>query len=707
MLHFWLLIQFIIVVGGGGLLLAAGWVQYRQWEQKKMDSDRITYELSLPGDLDIHRAALLFANLSGAVRQPVRVARRNLPTVTGYRAIVFEVFSTDTKIMHLLSFPRSLERSVQASLAGTIPNAGYQAVQGDFGDFTAAIELVPADVTYDPHENHTGALLASFTGLRPGEALLAQFVMHPVPFIESRSDRPVFDVVGRVAARGSRPRALGLLKDLLFQYNNLRVFVASKPLHLSDLHRVNDRRTPSSWPGRLSAQGVAVVCGLVLKDVNVPGFDVNRKRHLAPSSSIPEEGVRLGVATTAGAHRQVATTIDRMMTHQWIIGRTEHGKSTLMLNQAAQIMDEGASLILIEPDGRLAESVLDAVPGHRAKDVIWFDPTDTARPIGFNLLHGPDPERTAGYVVHLFKSLYGDSWGPRLEQILSYSTLTAALHGLTIYDVKQLLVNHDFRTRILKQTHHTEVKQFWRRLEDGPDNAVDAVINKLDALLRSETLRNIVGQTDGLDIGQILREGKILLVPLPSEDLGAPNAAMLGGALVSRIWSEVRLRKEGVPVVLMMDEWQEYMQYSTSLSTILDQARKYRLGLVGANQRVNQLSDEMLSAVQANALTKVAFSVSPEDAKRVAGHFAPMEPINLASLEKYEAAMSIAVPGGIAPTVTVRTNPPPMRTGAGWIAREHSRATYGVPVEDVRAAHRNRHSAVEKPDKPKFGRRAE
>jgi len=50
---------------------------------------------------------------------------------------------------------------------------------------------------------------------------------------------------------------------------------------------------------------------------------------------------------------------------------------------------------VIDPHGDLVEDVLDFTPKERAKDVIVFDPSDTERPMGLNMLEviSTDPEK--------------------------------------------------------------------------------------------------------------------------------------------------------------------------------------------------------------------------------------------------------------------------------------------------------------------------
>ncbi|WP_285250216.1 ATP-binding protein [Pseudarthrobacter sp. fls2-241-R2A-168] len=153
------------------------------------------------------------------------------------------------------------------------------------------------------------------------------------------------------------------------------------------------------------------------------------------------DGIVIGTSNTPKMqNRRVAIPEKALTVHSWLLGPSGTGKSTLLHNMAAQVIDRNMGLVLIEPETDLCRDVLSSLPLHRLHDVIWFDPLDTDRPIGLNVLGGGDPERTTSHVVGLFKNLSGDTWSAQLQRVLSNAVMTAALNKLTLYDVKQLLV---------------------------------------------------------------------------------------------------------------------------------------------------------------------------------------------------------------------------------------------------------------------------
>ena len=70
--------------------------------------------------------------------------------------------------------------------------------------------------------------------------------------------------------------------------------------------------------------------------------------------------------------------------HLYIVGQTGTGKSTLLLNLTCQDLLAGEGLALLDPHGDLAEDVLAHIPKARTNDLVYINPADIERPIGFN-----------------------------------------------------------------------------------------------------------------------------------------------------------------------------------------------------------------------------------------------------------------------------------------------------------------------------------
>src|SRR5438445_1270246 len=115
--------------------------------------------------------------------------------------------------------------------------------------------------------------------------------------------------------------------------------------------------------------------------------------------------------------------------HLYVLGKTGSGKTTLLRNLILQDIVDGEGVGVIDPHGDLAEELLDHIPSARTDDLVYFNPQDVDFPIGFNVFYNVPKERqhlVASGLVNSFKSIWRDSWGPRLEYIL-YATIAALL----------------------------------------------------------------------------------------------------------------------------------------------------------------------------------------------------------------------------------------------------------------------------------------
>jgi hypothetical protein len=683
----WLLMAVFAGVAG-----VFGVVWYRGVQRRKYDHMRRTYVAHFPADLP-HDAVLNFLRALSGLPTP----RLFEPVHT----VVFEIYADVTGVTHLISIPGHVVADVEGYFRTHIVGGSLVKAELEMPswDQVAEFKTTSSDKTLNipSPEAVAATILSGFSPLKADQAVLMQWVISPIdpnrhpaitPENKDKYSERNFLSVCRLASLG--PDADTLIRHLFTSLASTHAqgmrFVKRTVPSKQVKERIWRRSGMLAYPSTFNAKELSVLLGFPFGAPNVPGLPRGRARHLAADHMIPTDGVVIGRSSFPGMEeRKLAIPIKALMMHQWVLGGTGAGKSTLLHNEAVHIMQAGHGLVVIEPKGDLARDIIKSVPADRAGDVIWFDPTDLTTPIGLNVLAGPDPERTTAHLVALFKHLYGDSWGPRLEQILRYSILTAALNELTLYDVKQLLINPEFRNRTVRATRDHEIRQFWRRLEDISDIAVDSVVNKLDGFLGSRAIRNIVGQTHGLNMADVVSKHKILLVPLPAAILGEANAAMLGSLIFFELWSHIRQRPpaERYPIVGMMDEWQNYVNTAVAIEDMLAEARSYQLGLVLDNQHTGQLPAKVLEAVKANARSKVVFGISRDDADKMHKELPPLNASDLQTLGQYEVAAQLMTETGTAPVATARTAPPPIPVSSGRALIEASRAVYGRDYKDV------------------------
>lgn len=316
--------------------------------------------------------------------------------------------------------------------------------------------------------------------------------------------------------------------------------------------------------------------------------------------------------------------------HLYLIGKTGTGKSTLLFNLMAADAESGRGFALLDPHGDLAVAIADSLPPGR-NDVIYIDPADLTFAAGFNPLHAVAPDQRAlvtAHIVAAFRHIWGTSWGPRLEYILTEALrLLLDTPGTTLLGLPRLLVDDDYRTRLLRQARDPLVRAFWEsEFAAYPERlkaeAVAPLQNKIGTLLAAPAVRNMLGQPRStLDLRRIMDRGQILIVNLSKGRLGEAPAHLLGALLVTGFAQAAAARtdrpeRERRDFTLYADEFQNFA--TDSFASILSEARKYRLSLVLAHQFLGQLPPLLRQAVFGNAGSMVVFRVGAEDAPLLA-----------------------------------------------------------------------------------------
>src|SRR3990167_1494522 len=237
--------------------------------------------------------------------------------------------------------------------------------------------------------------------------------------------------------------------------------------------------------------------------------------------------------------------LDDRRRHIYVIGKTGMGKSTLLENMIINDIQNGNGVAVTDPHGDLVEKILDYIPSNRINDVVYFNPHDSEYPIAFNVLENPKPEYKnliASGLVGVFKKIWADSWGPRLEYILMNSILALLENpGNTLLSLPRMLIDKKFRKKIVENVKDPVVKSFWvdeyaNYNERFRNEAIAPIQNKIGQFLSSALIRNILSQPkSSIDIREIMDNQKILLMNLSKGRIGEENSALLGAMMITRI----------------------------------------------------------------------------------------------------------------------------------------------------------------------------
>jgi hypothetical protein len=321
--------------------------------------------------------------------------------------------------------------------------------------------------------------------------------------------------------------------------------------------------------------------------------------------------------------------------HIYSIGKTGVGKTTLLLNMAIDDVHKGYGVGLIEPHGDACLKLLQQIPEHRKKDVIYFDATNPSHCIGFNPLHDvPLEERhlVASEIVLALKKIWIDNWGPRLEYILRYAILTLLDYPTaTLLDIQPLLLDQAYRNLVLHYTDNGAILSFWHNEFDKytptfRSEAISPILNKVGVFSANSILKEIVGQQESISIEEIMTDGKILICNLSKGIIGEDVSQILGSLITTSIQTAAMRRakiqeNERVPFMVFIDECHSFI--TTSFATMLSEVRKYKVALFLTHQYLEQLPEDVRKAILGNIGSIICFRLGTADAKIMAEEFYP------------------------------------------------------------------------------------
>jgi hypothetical protein len=692
----------------------------------------VEIQLALPKDskVTLHHAEAFLLSLS-ACRSP----------------IAFEAIGTESEIilqfacsigdrpslLHQLqaAFPEVVLRETSGSLVDHLePVAGTHQASVDFGlnsECMCPLRVPEKWSDADPF----GSLAAALSALEHEEKAAFQVIFTParapwasnlvravttwegnsffidapqmVKQAEEKVARPLYAVVIRAAAiSGSEHRAQHILRGVVGALAHFTDPASNALIPLDDEDYSSDERV------RHMAQRVSRRIGMLLNvtelaalahppsaSVSVPRLrrDDGRTR-LAPATLQGHQYV-LGESRHLGETRVVSLPPEIRRRHMHVIGATGTGKSTLLLNLIVQDMENGNGLAVFDPHGDLIDDILQRVPESRMKDVVLIDPSDTEYVVGVNVLHAhSDLEKTliASDMVAVFKRL-STAWGDQMTAVLGNAVLAIleSDRGGTLVDLRRFLIDKEFRNGFLPSVRDEEVREYWQAeypLLTGRPHA--SVLARLGSFLRPKPIRAMVSAREKtLDLSAVMGEGRIFLAKLSQGLIGEENSALLGAMFVGK-FQQLALARQAHeaqtrrPFTIYLDEFQNFA--TPTLTTLLSGGRKYGVGLVLAHQEMRQVAThnpDLLSAVLANAATRVAFRVGDDDAKRLEDGFENFKARDLQNLGVGEAIVRVEK-ADMDFSIATRREPPlgPDAVFVRACAIEASRERYGqlIPV---------------------------
>ncbi len=449
--------------------------------------------------------------------------------------------------------------------------------------------------------------------------------------------------------------------------------------------------------------------------VETPNIKWLISKKAPPPHNLSKEGILLGRNIYRGQETPILMARDDRRRHMYILGRTGSGKTEIMKYMSVQDIKNGEGLCVIDPHGDFIEDILPHIPKERAEDVILFEPFDMDRPLGLNMLE-VDSEEQKDFVVQemisIFYKLVTDPamLGPMFEHNMRNAMLTLMAdeeHPGTITDIPRIFTDMDFQKYKVSKLKDPVVRLFWEKemaktSDFHKSEMLGYLISKVGRFVENAMMRNIVGQPkSGFNFRKVMDERKILLINLSKGKVGEINAKLLGLIIVSKLQmaalSRADVKEEKRPdFYLYVDEFQNFI--TDAFSSILSEARKYRLNLIVAHQYLGQLeqqagaqgagSKDLRDAVFGNTGTMVSFRIGAEDAEVMAKEFAPtFNEFDLVNVDRFNAYIKLMINGTGSKPFNMATYPL-LKNGNEELAqaiRQLSRLKHGRARAEVEA----------------------
>jgi len=689
-----------------------------------MSDQLIWRQLHLPRPLDVAGAVAVMRAWAADQRSPL---------------VVLEARANQDGVHYLLGCSASARAAVERRLTTAIPAAQLTEPAAQRVPVTAAGRLKLSTrhraLRTDNPEVAIRQILGALTQVGKGELLVLQLVLGPrrIPLAVSNHSpssivMPWYQVawqgnggtvdgekraalrdkvgdhgfaatvrLGALAASDTRRRSLSVS---LFS----AIRVSEAPGLQARLLRDHPARLnaatapPWRWPLRLNATEAVALTGWPIGDQELPGQPPLHPKQVAPMQLAAPSDRVIAAALAPGVNGQLGYSVTDALRHTWVVGPNGTGKSTLLLNLIDQDLRAGRPVVVIEPKD-LIRDLLARIPENRLDDVVLLDCTDES-PVGINPLerHGRSPELVADGLLATFQALYGDAIGPRSTDILANClNVLARRSDASLVMLPLLLTNPGFRRSLTQQVVRADpiaAGPFWNWFENLSDDSRSQVIaplsNKLRPLLRPALRAVLAQRSPRFNIRQVLTENKVLLVPLQKGVLGPDTAQLLGALVTSELWLAIRERaslpaNKRTPVLIFLDEVQDFLRLPTDLSDALATSRALGAGWHLAHQYRDQLSPSMRAAFEANARSRICFQLNASDARAMAAGQSVIAAEDFGALPAYQIYAALLRRNSLQPWASGMTLPAPKPCSDPALVRTRSRQRYGQPLADIEA----------------------
>jgi hypothetical protein len=673
---------------------------------------------------------------------PAHVERllTRLTTSDTPRPLVFETRATDNGIIYLVGHTDVATKRISRLIENLLPGcrldkeSGRQKVS-TAGRLSASPGSLPLNSAAGERVVHS--VYAAFASRHEGETLVLQVVLghgRRAQTLPAQVADPTQLSIWGALTRGASPAPADLRRRLAEKVGTPRLevtvrlgVIAPTParrealiheLHgalqglegpgvrlglIRDVDRHLDAGTHARGELRLNSLELLPLLGWPVGQEQLAGMPSAHPRLLPAPATLTSTVSVFATATAPGSERAIGMLPEARLQHLVVTGPTGSGKSVGVF--APLILSDIAArrpCVVIDPKRQLVDFIVDHASASAAGQIVILDAADQ-HPVGFNPLdtRGRNSDVVVDGILAALKAVFGDGWGPRTEDLLHAGLLTLARSGEargephTLLDLPQLLTDAAFRRSVIGAvSSDMTLSSFWAAFEEmspgARANVIAAPMNKLRKYLLRKNLAGVLGQSSPkFRLRDVFREGKTVLVPLNDALIGPGAAQLLGSLVVAEVWMATLERAAGRNPsaklgMVFVDEVQQFLNLPTSIADALATSRSYGIGWHLARQFRGQLAPSMRAAFDANARSKIAFALGPDDARDYARMTAALDAEDFQALPPYEFYANLVDTKAPTGWFSARTLTPDPDAGHGELIRQASRRLFGA---DLDAAH--------------------
>lgn len=358
--------------------------------------------------------------------------------------------------------------------------------------------------------------------------------------------------------------------------------------------------------------------------------------------------------------------------HTHIIGPTGSGKTQLLQQLILSDIKRQCTVIVIDSQSDLINNIkrLKDIPTDR---LVIIDPSDVEYPVALNVFDigqhrlakysKLDYERHINGVIELLSYVFTSILGAELTQkqgVALNFVLRLMLHipGATIHTLRNIMSPKGLELYVPYIDNLSDSGQQFFRTEFNSkafEETKTQVLRRLYGILENPTIERLFSNRESrLDMSKEMNAGKVILISTAKDLLKSQGCTFFGRFFINLIAQATLERasqrpQDRTPTFVYIDECVDYVD--PTINTILEQSRKYNLGMTLAHQQLAQLPEDVKASITNNTSTKFVGGVTSTDARALAPDMR-VEPEYLRGQKKLH--FSLYVRGYLPKPVTVK-----------------------------------------------------